>query len=38
MFDSLFEGMKYMDEGTKQGLIFAAGIAVYYLFRRLFSR
>lgn len=38
MFETLFENMKYMDEGTKQGLVFAAGIAIYYLFRKLFSR
>jgi len=38
MFDSLMESFKYMDEGTKQGIIFAVGIAGYYLFKKLFSR
>ena len=35
MFESLFEGFKYMDNGTKQGIIFAVGMAGYYLVRRL---
>ena len=38
MFDALMENFKYMDNSTKQGLVFAAGIAIYYLFRKLFSR
>jgi len=37
MFDSLFEGFKYMDESTKAGLMFAAGIAAYYLVSKLFK-
>ena len=36
MFESLMENFKYMDNGTKQGLIFALGMAGYYLVRRLF--
>lgn len=35
MFESLFEGFKYMENGTKQGIIFAIGMAGYYLVRRL---
>ena len=38
MFDSIMEGFKYMDESTKAGLMFAAGIAVYYLFSKLLKR
>jgi len=36
MFDSIVDGFKYMDEGTKQGIIFALGIAAYYIARKLF--
>lgn len=35
MFESLFEGFKYMENSTKQGIIFAIGMAGYYLVRRL---
>ena len=38
MFEALMENFKYMDNGTKQGLVFAAGIAVYSLCRRLFRQ
>ena len=35
MFESLLEGFKYMENGTKQGIIFAIGMGGYYLIRRL---
>ena len=35
MFESLFEGFKYMENSTKQGIIFAIGMGGYYLVRRL---
>ncbi len=38
MFDSLMESFKYMDDATKQGIVFAVGIAVYYLLKKLFVR
>ena len=38
MFESLMENFKYMDEGTKTGLVFAAGMAIYYLFSKLFKK
>ena len=38
MFESIMESFKYMEEGTKAGLMFAAGMGLYYLFSRLFKR
>lgn len=38
MFEALMENFKYMDESTKAGLMFAAGIAVYYLVSKLFKK
>lgn len=38
MFEAIMENFKYMDESTKAGLMFAAGIAVYYLVSKLFKR
>ena len=35
MFESLFEGFKYMENSTKQGIISAIGMGGYYLVRRL---
>ncbi len=37
MFESLFENLKFVDEGTMQGAVFAIGIAVYYLCKKLFA-
>ncbi len=38
MFESLFENLKFVDEGTMQGAVFAIGIAVYYLCKKLFTK
>ena len=38
MFEAIMENFKYMEEGTKTGLMFAAGMALYYLFSKLFKR
>ena len=35
MFEALMENFKYMENGTKQGIIFALGMGGYYLIRRL---
>lgn len=35
MFEYLMTEFQHLDNGTKQGLIFAVGIAGYYLVRRL---
>ena len=38
MFEGLFEGFKYMESGTKQGIIFAIGMASYYLINKLVKK
>lgn len=38
MFESLMENFKYMDNGTKQGIIFAIGMAGYYLISKMFRK
>ena len=38
MFEAIMENFKYMDESTKAGIMFAAGIAMYYLVSKLFKK
>ena len=38
MFESLFENFKYMENSTKQGIIFAIGMAAYYLVSKLVKK
>ena len=38
MFESIMENFKFMDEGAQQGIVFALGIAIYYVISKMFSR
>ena len=38
MFEALMENFKYMDNSTKQGIMFASGIAIYYLITKLMGK
>ena len=38
MIEKIMQEFQYMDNGTTQGMVFAIGIAAYYLFRKLFSK
>ena len=38
MFEAIFENIKFMDKGAQQGIIFAIGIGVYYMYKTLSSR
>ena len=35
MFEALMENFKYMENSTKQGIIFALGMGGYYVIRRI---
>lgn len=38
MFETIMENFKFMDKGAQQGIIFAIGIGVYYMYKTLTSK
>lgn len=38
MFEQLMENLKYVDDSTMQGIVFAAGIAFFYICKKIVDK